>query len=110
TPTVARADPTKPAAMTIPMLNEERPTRNKQIPRTTPVRPKVKERRNAATLIRIRSFDMGTLTAFDAHTRRVRHRWKIAALIVLHRKGPEQQSPVLWPAGRSLQRQLVPGP
>ena len=29
TPIVARADPTKPAATTMPMLNEERPARNK---------------------------------------------------------------------------------
>ncbi len=29
TPTVAKADPAKPAAITIPMLNEERPTRNR---------------------------------------------------------------------------------
>jgi hypothetical protein len=41
---------------------------------TTPVSPKVNERKNAAALIMNRSFETGTFTTLDARTRRVRRR------------------------------------
>src|SRR5258708_4832604 len=80
------------------------------MPRTTPVRPRVNERKNAAVLIMNRSFETGTFTALDARTRTVRHRLGIAVLAVLHRKCPWPRSPARSPAGRFPQLQLVPGP
>ena len=48
---------------------------------TTPVSPKVNERKNAAALTMNRSFETGTFTTLDARTRRVRRRLGIAILV-----------------------------